>query len=360
MKNKSEIKKFLKEKPSYLKKGPEFLASLLSSDNKICKEALEEARKENRMDNKLNNVKLSFLVDFETVTNEQTEQKITKAAIQHFLDKGDYDEVENIVKQLKVKKAEYKTSPIKEGVYIVLGCLHFPFHNRWMWEQVLNIVRDEKDLVGIILAGDILDMHSISRHAKGKITLPDYDLAQEYLEANIALDELDEAIGDRNISKEYFYGNHEDWYNQWGSSVDNWKLGEAGAISPFDACFKHRGYNCQFNWKTAKVQVGDYKIIHGEWTNIHAAHKHATSLHESVIFFHTHRFNTYYEQSIEGLNCGWGGDKNMRAFNYMSPSQKAKWRNGFAKIQVTNQGAFATPLPFINNKFSYNGKIYGK
>jgi hypothetical protein len=339
MKNKRELEDFLKEKPSYQKKGAAWLAEFTGLTVNECVEALKNLRIETKL----------------SKFNDDT----TAAAIKYYLAEGEFKKARKLIVQLEQGyKESYVPPEIEKGSYVILGCMHFPFHNKWMWEAVLKIISDLKDLKGIVLAGDILDMHSISRHSKGKITLPDYDLTQEYEETNIELDKLDQAIGNKEIVKEYFYGNHEDWFNQWGVDTDNWKLGEAGAISPYNYCFKKRGYNCQFNWKTAKVMIGDIKVIHGEWVNIHSAYKHMQMLHERVIFFHTHRFNTFHESKLYGLNCGWGGDQTKKVFNYMSESQKVKWKNGFCIVNVTDEGIFPVPLPFENKKFYYRGKIY--
>ena len=71
----------------------------------------------------------------------------------------------------KVRNASKKGEHYQKGTWVVSGCWHFPFHNKEMFDSFLALVED-LELTGFILNGDILDMHSISRHNKGKITIP--------------------------------------------------------------------------------------------------------------------------------------------------------------------------------------------
>tara|TARA_R110000796_G_scaffold43634_4_gene107189 strand:- start:8996 stop:10066 length:1071 start_codon:yes stop_codon:yes gene_type:complete len=355
--NKQELKHILKGKQGYLKSGSRRLSKVFGVSRDIAIAAVSEVKEEIKIK--------SFHVDLgkSDFTNSATalsKQEALKFAANALIDKGRIEEAIDLLTRVEKEtdKPSYSTSKFADGNYVVLGCTHLPFHNKKMWTATCKLISEMENLKGIILAGDNLDMHSISRHSKGKIRLPGYTLAREYKEANIALDELDAAIGNRKIVKEYFYGNHEDWYNQWGKDVDNSYLGRAGAKSPYEACFKKRGYNTQFNWKVANVKLGDLEIIHGEWCNKHAAHKHAAELHRNIAFFHTHRMGTYFESNIAGYNCGWGGDKDSPVFSYMSKSQKENWRNGILTVTLKEGISYPTILDFKNDHFSFNNKLY--
>lgn len=367
---KQELKTKLHENPGYLKSGSRKVASLFKVSRNTAKEAIKEVKEEK------NNTTPALIKAHEKYIAYSRPENLNPTPVEPILitsldslqfvakeliSLGKITEAIDILNGIKTQesKPRYIKSRFSSGEYFVIGCSHLPFHNKKMWEAQCKLIADCKNLKGIVLAGDILDMHSISRHSKGQIKLKGYDLAREYKEANEALDLLDKAIGDRVISKEYFYGNHEDWWNQWGKNIDNNHLGTAGATSPYEACFKHRGYRTQFNWKTASVQLGDLEIIHGEWCNKHSAHKHATELHRNVAFFHTHRMGTYFESNIQGMNCGWGGDKTRDVFNYMSKSQKENWRNGFLHVYLDeNNRSYPTILDFKEDHFYFNGKLY--
>lgn len=347
------VEDFLTQFPGYLKKGPAKVALKLGIEphyeNLVyIKNIMRRIKKEQPKQNIIKEEK------------SLSKEYLTELAVKTFMENGDYDKAIDFINKLKKEQESpiYKKQNYKEGNYIVLGCLHFPFVNKEFFQSVLNLIEDCPDLQGIILAGDILDMSSISRHNKGLMPVLGYDLAREYRETNEFLDKLDNAIGNRNITKDYFYGNHEDWYNQLFKDINNAKLGIAGPLSPYEACFKHRGYTVQTNWKNAKIKLGDLEIIHGEWTSIHAAHKHLTSLKRNVLFFHTHRLNTFTEENLEGYNCGWGGDKNASVFNYMSSYQKETWRNGLAVVNLNkNNITHTTVIPYKNGLF-FNNKLY--
>ena len=58
--NKHEIKKFLEEKPGYLKKSPEILSERLDCSVEACKAALEESRLEFKLENSSDNITKEF------------------------------------------------------------------------------------------------------------------------------------------------------------------------------------------------------------------------------------------------------------------------------------------------------------
>jgi hypothetical protein len=274
-----------------------------------------------------------------------------------------------------VKKADMPIFPIEEikqrlselrqkesatkNIWVVGGCMHLPFHNKKLvmaFVKLLRYLKDKGVLKGTVLAGDIVDNHSISRHAKGKITLPGYDLSREYNEANLVLDVIDDAIGD-DVEKVFFYGNHEDWYYEYMSNVDNIKLGGDVVKSPEEALrLKARGYTVHNKYKKAKHIIGDLEVIHGVFINKHAAHEHVQKMKRNVMFVHTHRMGSYIEGIFEGYNIGWMGDKDHSVFSYMSDIQKENWANGFAVVTVdADNKAHVQQIMWKNNCFYYDG-----
>ncbi len=380
------IKDFLIERTGYLKKSPYKIAERLNievndENIKLIKDSVRQIKGKLKVENeRLNNIKANGnnkfkFVQLEELKKIEEENKqfmfsskefipnktdLISMAVENFMATGDYDKAIDFINKIRQDEItpKYNKSSFESGNYIVLGCLHFPFVNKDFFNSVLNLIKDCPDLKGIVLAGDILDMSSISRHNKGLMPVLGYTLEREYRETNEFLDELDKAIGDREIRKEYFSGNHEDWYYQWKKDVDNAKLGSASTLSPYDACFKSRGYNFQKDWKNARINIGDLEIIHGIFTTVTSAQKHLNALKRNVLFFHTHRFNTHIEGKLEAFNCGWGGDKNAPVFNYMSDFQKETWRNGMAVVNLTEEGLTnVTAIPYKNGLF-FNNKLY--
>lgn len=355
------VRELIDSKPGYLKKSPLYVTELLriepTYENVIMvKSEMKKLRKQGNLVSPILSPEDVAITDKKVISKEY----LTRLALESFMENGNYDKAIDFIN--KIKNEENTTKYVKKdfdsGNYIVLGCLHFPFVNKDFFNSVIELIKDCPDLKGIILAGDILDMSSISRHNKGMMPVIGYTLEREYREANEFLDQIDLAIGSRNISKEYFSGNHEDWYYQTKKDIDISKLGTASTLSPYDACFKSRGYNFQKDWKNARVNIGDLEIIHGIFTTVTSAQKHLNALKRNVLFFHTHRFNIHIEGKLEAFNCGWGGDKNAPVFGYMSDFQKETWRNGMAVVNLNKEGMTnVSAIPYKDGLF-FNNKLY--
>jgi len=271
----------------------------------------------------------------------------------------------NIDTPIRESKPVIKTinKPVEEnteGTHLVIGCVHMPFHHKGTWNAFLEIANSLGDeLKSVNLIGDITDMHSISRHAKGKITIPGLTLWQEYEETNKELNKLEEAVG-KDVNKHFLYGNHEDWYNQHMAEVDNAKLGGETIASPAEAMsYRKRGFTVQTNWKDAHITLGDMELIHGTYCNVHSPKKHLDVMKRNVMYVHTHSVGVYTERDLCSYNIGWGGDRDSKAFGYMTRIQKEKWRNGFASVYVDSNGkSHPNQLLWTNGGIHFRGKLY--
>jgi hypothetical protein len=245
--------------------------------------------------------------------------------------------------------------------HVVLGCVHLPFHNEEFFNAICKYIKDlGPRLTGLHLIGDTLDMHSISRHAKGKITIPGLTLEKEYHLANRALDKLDSAIGKRKIQKNYFWGNHENWYNVELASVDSHKLGRGVIKSPTEACkFIQRGYRVQEDFQDAYIELGDLLLIHGEYINQHSAKKHLDVLKRSVLYAHTHTVQQFDESHLSAYNIGCLIDIDASVFKYASRIHRARWRNAFAVVYVDqNKKSHVNIVRWNGDNFVVDGRIY--
>lgn len=243
------------------------------------------------------------------------------------------------------------------GTYFVTGCIHAPFHNRKMYESIYNYIQKEVKLKGVILAGDIMDMNSLSSHDRGKMPIPGVTLDYEYKETNKFLNEIDDLT---NSNKIFLFGNHEDRYFRALSSVDISKYGSA-LLSPSDALkLADRGYETIEDWKTGHIRFGPHlEINHGEFINVHTAKKTIDTYRKSTLYFHTHRFQVYTEGLVGGWNMGWGGDQNQPVFNYASRAMKKSWMNSAALVTLDKDGYYhVQPLLYVNNRLIVNGKRY--
>jgi len=244
------------------------------------------------------------------------------------------------------------------GTYLVTGCLHAPWHNKAMYDSVFNYVSKEVDLQGLILAGDFLDMNSLSFHDKGSTPIQGVTLAWEYAESNKLLDQFD----DLNIkgTKDFLYGNHEDRYLRLMKKSDEAKYGKA-LISPEEGLkLKERGYSVYTKWKDDCIKVGEHlDIYHGEICTLHAAKKTIDVYRRSAMFFHTHRFQMYVEGNMGGYNMGCGADLSAPIFGYATRAMKASWVNSCALVTLDENGFYhVQPMTCMENKLFINGKNY--
>lgn len=306
------LTKTLLEKPSYLKSGANIIASRFSVSINQAQKALEEAK---------------------ILSKNKSEVRIRQ-----FIG---YD---------------YNTP----GKYIVLGCVHAPFHKRDMMEAVIKLINDNKnEIVGLIIAGDFLDMNSLSSHDKGKKPLTGVTLDWEYEEGNKLLDKLLTKLP-KNLIKAYIYGNHEDRYNRYMSDIDNSKLGSA-LQSPVTALkLIERGFEVNTDWKQAVITLGKYlDVCHGEFFNTHTAKKHIDTYRRSMLYYHTHRIQQYIEGATGGFNGGSLADFNSPVFGYASRAMKASWMNGFNTVDIDKEGFYhIQQIICYNNKFVYGNKTY--
>lgn len=242
--------------------------------------------------------------------------------------------------------------------YLVLGCIHFPFENKEIVSGIYDLMRDV-EFDGIVLAGDILDMASLSSYDKGRVLKSGgATLEDEYDYANIQLNIIDKLMKP-SAEKVFMFGNHEDRYWKWKSDVDNSKYGDA--LNPIRSLnLEKRGYRVYSDYTNDVHNIGSLSIIHGEYFNVHCAKKHLDVFRRNILFFHTHRMQSFREGDFASYNGGFLGDKTSVAFNYAKRGMKSAWANGFATVTLDDSGEhFVNLVSCVNNKFVYNGKTYG-
>lgn len=332
-KRKKEIKQLLNSKKGYLKKGKQWLANKYNVPVELISEIFKEVKKTPNIP------RMVEMTNAFPVTTEP--DKIIRD-----FDKNQFNSI---------------TQP---GTYFVTGCVHAPFHNKKMYDAVFNYIRKEVKLRGVILNGDILDMHSISRHNKGRVAIPGVTLDWEYKEANKFLDQIDDLIEDAkvdglfSVSKYYLFGNHEKWYFTALNDVDTAKYG-AALKSPTEALkLSDRGYYVQEDYNKAHINFGKYlEINHGEFVNVHSAKKTIDTYRKSVLYNHTHRFQIYMEGLVGGWNMGWGGDIDAPVFGYATRAMKNSWVNACALVTLDTKGYYhVQPLLYVGDKLIVNGK----
>ena len=334
---------WLRENPGYLKKGradawsfcPEVIQFkrfnvVLNKARKDFKELYIKTPKK---------IKLRSLKEiFPWIKNEKTVSKPKDVAFKK--------DVSNLSK--------LRTTP---GNYFITGCAHAPWHNKGMYESVLNYLSKEVELQGLILAGDIVDLNSLSSHDKGKKPLKGVTLDWEYEEANLLMNDFD---GLDVVSKDYIFGNHEDRYSRYMSDINNSKLGKSLMSPEVGLKLRERGYNFYRDWKNDCISLGNHlDVTHGEFINVHTAKKTIDTYRKSTLYFHTHRFQIYIEGLVGGFNMGLGADIDADIFGYATRAMKKSWFNSACVVNLDKEGFYhVQPLMYINNKLIVNGRQY--
>jgi predicted phosphodiesterase len=244
--------------------------------------------------------------------------------------------------------------------WIVISDVHRPFHNQTLWNKLLQLVNDMgSSLYGIVIAGDYLDLYTLGSYNNESLAnLSNITLQDEYLDGLQGIDEINSAF--KGAKKLFLFGNHEDRYFRHIKEKDNAKYGGA-LINPVEALYLHeRGWITKTDWQSDYFTLGKHlDIVHGVYTSIHAAKAHLDKTQHSVIFGHTHRVQCFHQGNRAAFNIGGLYDIKSKGFNYMPRFQRQLWANGFALVNVTDNGDFYVEQVNVwADKFLANGKMY--
>jgi len=260
------------------------------------------------------------------------------------------------IRRLAKKFKNYDPNEItieKEGLYVILGCMHVPFHNKKFFDSILEYIYDVKPQ-GLILLGDFVDLHSLSSYDRHKVNIP-ITTFKEYAEANKALDILDSVF---NGDKYYLFGNHEARAIKFHNDVANHRLGKETSCPIHQMKLIERNYKVLDNYNEARIIIGDVLNCHGWYHNKHSADKHITQMNRSVFMPHTHRFNVSSDNKYIGYNVGFGGNIKSSVFNYGTKPMKGIWKNSFATQFLYKGKNSVNPILWKGSHFSVNDKIY--
>lgn len=269
---------------------------------------------------------------------------------------------ENRLEELEKSKTGRSITfdPPKTGSFenwLIIGCAHVPAHNKWLWDSTLRYI-EHNEVNGIILAGDFLDLKSLSSHDAGKVQST--NLFDEYIEGRKAIIDL-EGVLLPDAKKIHLYGNHEDRYLRTLERIENNRFG-AALLSPMEG-MKMEGWQILNNWKEDYVLLGDsLEVAHGFYTNKNAAKTHleaAAKNNRSIIFYHTHREEFASNGKNAAWNCGSLADFKNPAFGYVPRHVRDGWRNGLCHVTIDCNGEhYVTPIRCSEKNFFVNGKQY--
>ena len=244
--------------------------------------------------------------------------------------------------------------------WVIIGCAHFPGHNRKIWYGLLRYISEHK-IDGFIFAGDALDIRSLSAHDKGNVR--DITLWQEYEQCLEPFNELHSVLP-TDCKKVFLRGNHEDRYSRILREAENSRFGDA-LLSPESAMkLPENGWQILRNWKEDYVALTpDLDVFHGNRLGDNPSQKELKDCilaNRSAIFFHTHRYGIASNGRIAAYNCGLLGDIDHDVFKYESWRVRQHWQNGFCIASILDDGShFVNPVRCSKNGFVLDGRFYG-
>lgn len=271
-------------------------------------------------------------------------------------------EKEKIQKELdEIRQRLSNKLNTKMQKWLVLSDVHRPFHNQVLWSKVLQLIKDlGSSLYGIILAGDYLDLYTLgSYNAESLANLSGLTLQDEYIDGLQGIDELNSALH-KDAKKYFLFGNHEDRYFRHIKEKDNAKYGGA-LLNPTEALYLHEhNWEVKTDWQSDYFTLGKHlDVIHGVYTSVNAAKTHLDKTQHSVMFGHTHRVQCFHTGNKAAYNIGGLYDIKSKGFSYMPRLQRETWANGFAIVNINDDGEFYVEQVNVwKDKFFADSKMY--
>jgi len=244
----------------------------------------------------------------------------------------------------------------KFKIYLYVADTHIPVHNIPAIRSIHRLMEDVK-FDGFRIVGDYMDMAPISHWNKHKRkTLETMRLRDDYNTGNVVLDEFDKRLS-QNCDKGFFWGNHEEWYNQL---IEDLPVLD-GLLNPTDELhLKERGYKV-YDQQNHIEKKGRLYTTHGIYATLYSVRAHIQAFKTNVLFFHTHRIESRSSNSpakeiaIIGYNGGCLCNKNPEFLR----NRPNTWSHGFAIVYYLPNGYFFVQnVRIIEGKFIYNGKLY--
>lgn len=255
--------------------------------------------------------------------------------------------------------------------WVIFSDQHVPYHDKIIHQAFLDFLKDFNP-DGLVLAGDFMDMRSVSRHNIGLLDFEEATdpnnkhiirLKKEFDTANSVLDDYDSIIS-LKCEKHFISGNHEHRLDRWLQNAFNGVLEGLVSVEQ-NLMLKERGYIYHGNYPRGRMNIGKLTITHGKFTNIHLAANLVNKYRQSIAAGHAHTSQMIYVGGLGvqqvGIAIGHGADLNSIAMNYMDDST-ARWVHGWLIVyeEIKTGKFWPYLLNFYDRRLFYNGKLYGK
>lgn len=255
------------------------------------------------------------------------------------------------------KSLKFENPNGKKSTFLILGCVHIPYHNKTLWNKVLGLAKELK-IDGVVLAGDFLDLKSLSRYDVEKKMPEKVNLWQEYKEGFEAVCQLNSVLKE-DCKKYFIYGNHEERALSEISKLVNQRYGRELRL-PHEA-LDLGDWQVLTNWKDDFVQLGNnLQVFHGTKYGANPCRDYLKlGAGYDMIFFHSHRYGMATNGKNKCYNLGTLGDINGEGFKYADRFVKDGWQNGFGVVNIDERNhAYVTPVECTETGFFFGGKLY--
>jgi hypothetical protein len=249
--------------------------------------------------------------------------------------------------------------------WAVVTDVHAPFHDRKAWSVALDVIREWKPH-RLVNLGDFMDTEAVSRHGKNS---PDtVRLAEEYHEANLRLDELQNAAPEASFIA--LEGNHEGRVAKWCNEFGNMD-GMLDVASSLYFTARDEGYHRSSSllrggtWVPLTRQpyvIDDVALLHGVFENMHHASFHAIHLVPTTgarcaLYGHMHDLQEATAPSgAWAACCGFLGERQSRGFGYTKGRPKP-WPTGFRLVESSPGLITTTAVRIVNGRALFGGRV---
>ena len=227
--------------------------------------------------------------------------------------------------------------PKLPGLWGVLSDIHVPYHSEVALRAAVEHLK-QKQIVGLLLNGDIADFYSISRYVKNPANR---DFGAELAQVRQLLKWLREEFPGATMV--YKQGNHEERYQVW-----LWQHAAELSLQP-EMCLEvwlHCNlYDIAMVGDQLPVMLGKLPVLHGHEKGggmtapVNQARGAFMRLHHTVLEGHGHRTSGHCEPDM------WGNETFCWSTGCLADlrpeyARLNKYNHGFATVEVHADGSF--------------------
>ncbi len=218
---------------------------------------------------------------------------------------------------------------------LILGDIHFPYHNAKALKEAVYAVKQEKP-THVVQIGDLYDQYSFSRFTRKNLTLPEQELSLARRQAVDMWAQVRE--NSKGVKAYQVLGNH-----------DLRLIKRTEERMPEAQSLIKKAVLELYDFKGVKtieddrdiLKIGDISFHHGYLSKLG---DHMRYLRKSAVVGHSHTGGVVFEQrdgeTLFELNAGYLADETAEPLMYR-PTKSSKWTLGFGLI--TFRGKTACP-----------------